>query len=74
MKPFYIVSSLSTDRSFQELACRKKYDTEKEAIEVATNLIKDRRAKGRPDLSFYILKVGTVVAHAAPPIKVTRLK
>lgn len=73
-KTFYIVSSLSRDRSWEQLSFRKMYESEKEATEMAESLVLSRQEKGFAPLSFFILKAVARVGYATPPIQTDRLK
>lgn len=71
---FYIISSLSRDESWVQLSRRKKYKSEKEAIEYARELVKTRSANCQAPLSFFVLKAVSVVGHITPPVSVRKLK
>lgn len=72
-KAFYIISSLSRDNSWQQLAHRKMFYSEREALESAANLVKHREDTGQAPLSFFVLKSVARVGYAKPPISITKL-
>jgi hypothetical protein len=72
-KSFFVVSSLSTDHSYEHLSRRKRWQTKKEAEDAAGAIIKQRSAEGRAPLSFYVLQAVSNVGYVAPPVEVTQL-
>lgn len=74
LKTYYIISSLSSEDSWKRLPDRRKFETEKEATRVATELVHQRQRNGQPALQFVVLKAMVLVGHVTPPVKVQKLK
>lgn len=74
MKTFYIVSSLGSDRSFQELEHRQRFETEEQAVAHAERVLLMRQQQGHKPISFYVLQGVFIVGPVQPEIVATRLE